>query len=96
MDLTNNNVHDIQDMYDNTDEFAIIKNIFDTLTYYKKTTHPNISEVWMNYIENKIYNKNLNAQELVVQYNNMLNIIKNYPDMSLNNILLLSIIKLTF
>ena len=95
MNLTNNNVHNIQDIYDNDNnnenESTIIKNIFDTLTEYKKTTHPNISEVWMNYIENKIYNKNLNIHELVVQYNNMINIIKNYPDMSLNTILLLSI-----
>jgi hypothetical protein len=81
--MTNNN--------DNDDESTIIKNIFDTLNYYKKTTHPNISEVWINYIENKIYNKKLNVQELVFQYNNMINIIKVYPDMSLNNILLLSI-----
>ena len=64
MDLTNNNVHDIHHMYDNTDEFAIIKNIFDTLTYYKKTTHPNISEVWMNYIENKIYNNSILARHV--------------------------------
>ena len=45
MDFTNNDIHH--------DQSPIIKNIIDTLTYYKKTTHPNISEVWINYIENK-------------------------------------------
>ena len=88
MDFTNNDIH--------RDQSPIIKNIIDTLTYYKKTTHPNISEVWINYIENKIYNKKLNEEELVFQYTNMINVIKNYPDMSLNNILLLSIITKIF
>ena len=50
----------------------------------------------LNYIENKIYNKKLNEEELVFQYTNMINVIKNYPDMSLNNILLLSIITKIF
>jgi hypothetical protein len=66
----------------------IIMKMIETLCYYQNTTHPNIATLWINYINNDNIN-NDNINKLVKEYNTIIEKMQKYPDLSVNQILLI-------
>ena len=65
----------------------IIIEMIKTLYYYQNTTHPNIATLWINYLNSNRINIHIN--KLIKEFIFIIEKIKNYPDLSINQICLL-------
>lgn len=76
-----------QNLLLNVNKKKIIIKMVETLYYYQNTTHPNIATLWINYLNSNGINIHIN--KLIKEFIFIIEKIKNYPDLSINQICLL-------